>query len=181
MRAHMPGGRFDADYETTALLKGVDADLKFPVGTKCDWYIWNPTGTVTDPIYDVGQDLTNVYGGKVWTGPYKLPVVRAVIKQGSIKNSQAGYYGTDSLHLTLNAEDVERVASGVIGNPDLQARGRIIWKGQVYRPYFVQQAGIVAERYTLLIVECMQVMPDEMVNDPQFAAYASGVPDTYDQ
>jgi len=79
---------------------------------------------------------------------------------------------TDSLHLTLNAEDVEKIAPGVIGNPDLQARGRILWKGQVYRPYYIQQAGIVAERFTLLVVECMQVMADEMVNDPQFLALA---------
>jgi hypothetical protein len=172
MRAHKPGGRFDADFETTAILKGIDTDLKNPVGTICDWYVWDPVNTTVDPIYDVGQDVTPTEGGRIWTGPFKLPVVRAVIKQGAIKNSQVGYYGADELHLTLNAEDVERIAPGVIGNPDLQARGRIVWKGEVYRPYAIQQAGIVAERYTLLVVECMQVMADEMVNDPQFLALA---------
>jgi hypothetical protein len=172
MRAHAPGGRFDADFETNKVLEGVDSDLKRPVGTSCKWFVWDPENTDIDPIYDVGQDLTSSTGGRSWRGPFDLPVVRAVIKQGGIKNSQRGYYGADSLHLTLNAEDVEKVVPGVIGNPDLQARGRILWKNQVYRPYYIQQAGIIAERYTLLIVECMQVMADEMVNDPQFLALA---------
>lgn len=172
MRAHAPGGRFDADFETNKVLEGVDSDLKRPVGTICDWYVWDPVNTVIDPIYDVGQDLTDTVGGRTWRGPFKLPVIRALWKQGSIKNSKAGYYGADSLHLTLNAEEVEKIVPGVIGNPDLQARGRIVWKGQVYRPSYIQQAGIVAERYTLIIVECMQVMADEMDNDPQFLELA---------
>ena len=39
----------------------------------------------------------------------------------------------------------------------------------------------VTNRFTLVSVECIQVMPEEMVNDPQFAQYASGVPDTFDK
>lgn len=172
MRAHSPGGRFDADFETNSLIKGIDADLKYPVGTTCKWYVWDPINTQIDPIYDVGQEVNPYGGGRTWTGPYDLPVIRALWKQGSIDNSRAGYYGPDSLHLTLNAEEVESIVPGVIGNPDLQSRGRIVWKNQVYRPNYIQQAGIVAERYTLIIVECMQVMADEMVNDPQFLQIA---------
>lgn len=173
MRGHTPGGRFDADFETTDLLKGVDHDLKYPVGTKALWYVWNPAATVVDPIYDTGQDITNNLGGKRWLGPYELPVVRAVITQGQAKTSAVGYYNADELHLTLNIEDVEKIAPGVIANPDRQNRGRLIWKNQVYRPYAVQERGIVAERFTLLVVDCIQVMPEEMVNDPQFLAYAN--------
>jgi len=57
----------------------------------------------------------------------------------------------------------------------------MVWLGEVIRPYGVQQAGLVANRFTLLLVDAIQVMPEEMVNDPQFAAYASGVPDMFDQ
>lgn len=173
MRAHKPGGRFDADFETDSVLSGIDEDLKRPVGTTCDWYIWDPTSLVKDPIYDVGQDISGALGGRRWNGPYKLPVVRAVIKQGQVKTSAVGYWNSDELHLTLNIEDVNRIAPGVIANPDFQNRGRLVWKNQVYRPYGVQERGIVAERFTLLVVECIQVMPEEMVNDPQFQSYAS--------
>lgn len=173
MRAYTPGGRFNADFETTEILSGVDADLKTPVGTFADWWIYDSINTVVDPIYDVGQDVTAAVGGRVWTGPNKLPVIRAVIKQGQVRTSQLGYYNSDTLHLTFNIEDVMRVAPGVESYPDLQTKDRVIWRDQVYRPYGVQQRGIVAERYTLLVVECIQVMPEEMVNDPQFAAYVN--------
>ena len=172
MRAYTPGGRFDADFETNDILVGIDSDLKEPVGTNALWYVWDPQTTIVDPIYDVGQDITGSLGGRKWTGPYSLPVVRAVIKQGQAKASTVGYYNADELHLTLNIEDVEKIAPGVIANPDRQNRGRIVWKNQVYRPYGVQERGIVAERFTLLGVECIQVMPEEMVNDPQFQSYA---------
>lgn len=173
MRAYTPGGRFDADFETTDILAGVDADLKNPVGTSALWYIYDPATTVLDPIYDVGQNITSTLGGKRWTGPFTIPVVRAVIKQGEAKTSAVGYYNADTLHLTFNIEDVQDIAPNVITNPDLQNRGRIIWKNQVYRPYAVQQRGIVSERFTILSVDCIQVMPEEMVNDPQFQTYAS--------
>ena len=90
----------------------------------------------------------------------------------SIKNTQRKGFDKVAL-VTDNIEDVEKIAPGVIANPDRQNRGRLIWKNQVYRPYAVQERGIVAERFTLLVVDCIQVMPEEMVNDPQFLAYAN--------
>lgn len=173
MRAHTPGGRFDADFETDSLLVGIDSDLKDPVGTSALWYIYDPVNTVLDPIYDVGQDVSAGLGGRMWTGPYKIPVVKAVISQGQANTSAVGYYNSDTLHLTFNIEDIQKVSSNVIANSDFQNRGRIIWKNQVYRPYGVQERGIIAERFTLLVVECIQVMPEEMVNDKQFWAYAT--------
>jgi hypothetical protein len=173
MRAYSPGGRFDSDFETDDILVGVDTDLKNPVGTFADWWIYDSVNTVVDPIYDVGQDITATVGGRVWVGPNKLPVVRSVIKQGQVKTSQLGYYNSDFLHLTFNIEDVAKIAPNIINAPDKQNKDRVVWRGQVYRPYGVQQRGIVSERYTLLVVECIQVMPEEMVNDPQFAAYAN--------
>lgn len=173
MRAYTPGGRFDADFETTDILAGIDADLKNPVGTSALWYVWDQATLSVDPIYGTGQNITGTLGGRKWIGPYVLPVVRAVIKQGQVKTSAVGSYNADELHLTLNIEDVERIAPGVIANPDVQNKGRIIWRNQVYRPYSVQERGIVAERFTILAVDCIQVMPDEMVNDPQFQSFAS--------
>lgn len=173
MRAYSPGGRFDADFETDDLLVAVDTDLKNPVGTSALWYIYDAVNTVLDPIYDVGQDISGTVGGKRWTGPYTVPVVRAVISQGEVQTSAVGYYNSDTLHLTFNIEDIQKIAPNVIANPDFQNRGRIVWKNQVYRPYGVQERGIIAERFTLLVVDCLQVMPEEMVNDPQFQSYAN--------
>ncbi len=173
MKAYTPGGRFDADFETTDLLAGIDADLKMPVGTNALWYIYSPSATVLDPIYDTGQDLSGSLGGKRWTGPFSIPVVRAVIDQGSAKTSAVGYYNADTLHLTFNIEDVAKYAPNIIIRPDTNNRDRIVWRGQVYRPFSIQERGIIADRFTILSVDCIQVMPEEMVNDPQFQTYAS--------
>ena len=173
MRAYTPGGRFDADFETTDILAGVDADLKNPVGTSALWYIYDSVNTVLDPIYVVGQDVSGGVGGKVWTGPFTIPVVRAVIDQGEAKTSSVGYYNSDTLHLTFNIEDVQKYAPNIIIRPDVNNRDRIVWRGQVYRPFGIQERGIIADRFTILSVDCIQVMPEEMVNDTQFWSYAS--------
>lgn len=173
MRAYTPGGRFDSDFETDDILVGVDTDLKNPVGTSALWYIYDSVNTVVDPIYDVGQDLSGAMGGKRWTGPFTIPVVRAVIDQGQAKTSAVGYYNSDTLHLTFNIEDVQKYAPNIIIRPDINNRDRIVWRGQVYRPFSIQERGIISERFTLLSVDCIQVMPEEMVNDPQFQTYAS--------
>lgn len=175
MRAYTPGGRFDAEFETNDILRGINEDLQKPVGTNADWWVFDPANTVMDPVYDVGD----IDGGRRWLGPYSIPVIRAVITQGAIQQNQRGYYGVDMLHLTLHAEDIERIHSDVVANPDLQARGRIVWKNQVYRPIKVQQRGIISERYTLVVVDCIQVMPEEMYNDPQFQEYANGFDSPY--
>jgi hypothetical protein len=173
VRAHTPGGRFDADYETTDLLKGIDSDLKHSVGTKALWYIFDSVNSDVDPLYDVGQDISSSTGGKVWTGPFSVPVVRAVIKQGEARTSAVGYYNSDTLHLTFNIEDVQKFAPNIIIRPDINNRDRVVWRGQVYRPFAIQERGIVADRFTILSVDCIQLMPEEMVNDPQFYMYSS--------
>ena len=168
-RAYTPGGRFDADFETDLLQDGVDQDLKNPVGTHALWYVYDPVSSTKDPIYDTG----GIDVGRMWKGPYKLPVVRAVIKQGLVNQSERGFYNTDTLHLTLNSRDIDKIDPGVVGNPDLQNRGRVVWKNEVFRPFGVQQRGIIAERFTLIVVDCIQLAPDEMVNDAQFQSYAN--------
>lgn len=174
MRHYTPGGRFDADFETDSLLEGVSADLMNPAGTTALWYIYDPDASRVHPVYDVGADT----GGRMWKGPFEIPVIRAVIDQGAVPLDERGYYNADALHLTLDSELIDRIVPGVLRNPDLQNRGRIIWLDEVFRPVGVQQAGIVANRFSLVLVDCIQVMPDEMINDPQFQSYATSVYDT---
>jgi hypothetical protein len=111
--------------------------------------------------------------GRKWTGPFNIPVVRAVISQGQAKTSATGYYNSDTLHLTFNIEDVQKYAPNIIIRPDINNRDRIVWRGQVYRPFAIQERGIVSERFTILSVDAIQLMPEEMVNDLQFQAYAN--------
>jgi len=176
MRSYSPLGRFSSDFETDLVEDGIERDLKNPVGTQALWWVYDPTTTTVDPTYDVGY----MDYGKSWRGPYKLPIVRAIWGQGAIPQSERGFYSADTLHLTVLGRDIEKIDNNVLNNPDIESRGRILWKNQIYRPQGIQQRGIIGERYTLVVIDCMQVMPDEMVNDHQFLAYASGVPDTWE-
>lgn len=169
MRGFYQGGRFSPDYESNSISSGINEDLQRFSGTYAEWWIYDPTTTEIDPLYDVGSSDG---GGRRWIGPHNLPIIRAVINQGSVPTSERGFYNGDTLHLTINLDDIERVYPGVVGNPDLQNRGRIVWLGEVFRPVRVQQSAVVANRFHLAVVECTQILNDELINDPQFQQYA---------
>lgn len=173
-RANTPGGRFTSAFERGSISSGIDADLKNPVGSSVLWYLFDSVNSAIDPIYDTGDNIANgATHGKIWSGPFTIPTVRTVIKQGSVKTSAAGFYNADTLHITLNSNDIEKMAPGTMYNPDFQDRSRVVWKGQVFRPVHTQQTGIINEDFILLTIDCVQVMPEEMVNDPQFLAYSN--------
>ena len=188
MKAYIPGGRFDAEFETNDIVSGITSDLRNPVGTHGLWYVWvAPDDTtvatagrsVVDPVYDVGLYDPAPYvpgethGGRKWRTPVEVPIVRAVISQGKSQLSDRGFYNADMLHLTFNREELMALIPDILDNPDPLDRDRIVWKGQVYRPFLSQEQGIILERYVLVTFDCIQVMPEEMVNDPQFQAYAN--------
>jgi len=72
MRAHKPGGRFDADFETDSILIGFNEDYQRPIGTQALWYVYDPAVSTVDPIYDTAGTDPGV--GRYWKGPYTLPV-----------------------------------------------------------------------------------------------------------
>ena len=178
MRADRPGGRFTSDFETDALTDGITYDLTNPAGTSLDWWVYNEAGSTRDAIYDVEP----VGVGRIWTGPYVLPVIRASITQGLSDANQRGFYNADTLHLTLNIDDLREVSPEIFNDrgfvkPNISDANkyRAVWKDQVYRPVKTQQSGQIQNRHTIIVVDMIQVMPDELVNDSQFLSYAQGV------
>ena len=111
--------------------------------------------------------------------PAILKVIKASINQGNATVNERGFYNIDSLRLVLNIDDLRAAsptlfdARGVVKSTlDLANKYRVVWKNQVYRPIKTQQQGQVAERHTIISVDLMQLMPDELVNDAQFLSYA---------
>jgi len=175
MRAHTPGGRFDADFESDRISEGITEDLTNPAGNTAAWWKFNAAISVKHPVYDVEP----LGAGRVWSGPQTLKVIRTTITQGTNPMTAQGFYNTDVLHMTLNIDDLFDVSpelfySRSLIRPELDSANkyRVIWKGQVYRPIKTQSAGLVAERHTLVVLDLIQVAPDEMVNDAQFLSYA---------
>lgn len=169
MRGHTPGGRFDSDFELNTISEGITTDLTNPAGTNAYWWVFNINTSTKDPLYDV--DAINV--GRVWKDPLEIPIIRATITQGQVLQNERGFYNPDTLHLTVNVDDLESMNPGIVASIESSStRDRVVWKGQVYRPFKVQNVGIVSERYTIVTFDMQQVMPDEMINDAQFLSYA---------
>ena len=175
MRSYNVGGRFDSDFESDQISEGITADLTNTVGTVAEWWTFDSANSTKDAIYDVEP----IGSGRVWIGPKTLSVVRATVTEGSSMLNTRGLYNADTLHLTLNIDDVYAVSPSLFYDRGLVKTTidsidtyRIVFKNQVYRPVKTQPAGLVANRHTLVIIELTQLAPDELVNDSQFLTYA---------
>ena len=168
MKAYTPGGRFDSEFEQNSIEDGIAEDLRNPVGSSVQWWVYDSVNSTTDPIYDTGSETA----GLVWTGPTNLPVVRAVIQQGQVVQSERGFYKVNALHLTVLGVDILKVDAGVLNNPAIENRARVVWHGQVFRPFYIQQRGIILDTFSLVSIDLMQMSPEELVNESQFASYA---------
>jgi hypothetical protein len=177
MRAFEPGGRFTVDFELNEIGDGITYDATTPFGTTAEWWIYDQAASTIDPVYDVEMAI----GGRTWVGPHELSVISADLIQGNVPTSERGFYSADMLNLTVNVDDLQDVSPELFDErghfkakiSDVN-RYRAIWQSQVYRPYHVQPEGYLNDRGTLFTIRMLQVMPDELINDEQFQAYANG-------
>lgn len=175
MRAYTPGGRFTTDFELNEVGDGITYDATNPFGTHAELWMYNQTLSVKDDIYDVEP----VGAGRVWDGPLELDIISASLKQGGVPANPRGFYSADELKLTVNIDDLFEVVPSLfvergMAKPKISDadRYRLVWMGQVFRPVSTQLEGYINDRGTIVVLNCLQVMPDEMVNDVQFLQYA---------
>lgn len=184
MRGDNREGRFNIPYERGSNTSGTTSELVQTVGTFVEWWIYDPTSTVIDPVYDVASDT--VGGGRKWLNPLMIPVVNAHLEQGVTVQQDRGFYNTDQLTITINVDVIEnhlnfyganasniRELSTVEVNPDVYLRDRIVFRHEVFTPIKVLPQGIIKNNYTLLQITCEQVNAEELVNDSQFQHFAN--------
>ena len=183
MRGENKQGRFNIQFERSSSISGITTELVQTVGTTVAWWIFDPANSSVDPIYDTGAASGT---GRIWKSPLIIPVVNAHLEQGVTTQTDRGFYNTDQLTITLNADVVENhlnfyglnatnipALSQVETNPDNYLRDRIVFRDEVFTPTRVLPQGIIGDRYTLLQITCNQVNAEEMVNDVQFQHYAN--------
>lgn len=182
MRGSNLQGRFNIDYEAKSMYEGISEDLGGTVGQEVDWWEWSETylmdnyTTVVDDIYDVGNanSVNNVPGGRRWVKPFKLPVVMAQLMRSTNVMNERGFYVSDTLRLVINVGDVQRLVPGILQDPSQHIKDRIVYRGEVFVPTRVLPRGSFATNYAVVTIDCNQVNPEELVNDPQFQTYALG-------
>lgn len=185
MRGERRIGRFNIPNERSSIIAGTSSELVRTVGNSVKWYVYDPTTTVVDPIYDVGSSSFDT-GGRKWYQPLTIPVIKAIVYQGVSMQNDRGLYNTDILRITMNMDVIEQGTNlygmdadtmphfkEILTNPDHFLRDRIVFRNEVFSPDRIQGMGLVNNRYTMLSIDCVQVNSEEMVNDSQFQYFAN--------
>lgn len=176
MRGAKLQGRFNMDYESKSMYEGIAEDLGGTVGVEVDWFRWQDYfldanyNDIVDDIYDVSSSVPGK--GRRWMLPFKMPVVMAQVIRGTNVMNERGFYVADTLRLVLNVGDVQRMLPGLITDPNVHIKDRVIYRGEVYVPTRVLPRGSFGYRWAVVTVDFNQVNPEELVNDPQFQSLA---------
>jgi len=177
MRGTKLQGRFDMDYESKSMYEGIAEDLGGTVGVEVDWWRWQEdylTANYTDIVDDIYDVSSSVSGkGRRWMLPFKMPVVMAQFIRGTNVMNERGFYVADTLRLVMNVGDVQRMIPTVLTDSNAHIKDRIMYRGEVFVPTRVLPRGSFGYRWAVVTVDCNQVNPEELVNDPQFQKQAS--------
>jgi hypothetical protein len=174
--------KFDMDYEAKSMYEGIAEELGGTVGQEVSWFRWQEYflednyNSVVDDIYDVSNSSGPITGRR-WMLPFKMPTIMAQFVRGTNVMNERGFYVTDTLRLVLNVGDAQRLLPSLITNPNNHIKDRILYRDQVFVPTRVVPRGSFGYRWAVVTVDCNQMNPEELVNDPQFQRYALAATD----
>jgi hypothetical protein len=177
MRGTKVQGRFKIDFENKSMEEGIVDELRDPVGTEVDWWVWDPAAlaadynTWVDPIYSTSNETPGQ--GRRWNSPIKLPVIMGQQLRGTNVLNERGWYVTDTLRLVISVADVNRILPSLLTDPNQQIKDRVVFQDEVFVPTRVLPRGRYSNFYSVVTIDCNQVNPEELVNDPQFQNYAN--------
>jgi hypothetical protein len=168
--------RFDMDYEALSMYEGMAEELGGTVGVDVDWFRWQDYylednySDIVDDIYDVSSSVAGK--GRRWMLPFKMPVIMAQFVRGTNIMNERGFYTTDTLRLVINVGDVQRLLPSLISDANNHIKDRVLYRGEVWIPTRVLPRGSFGYRWSVVTIDCNQVNPEELQNDPQFQNYA---------
>jgi hypothetical protein len=177
MRGSKVQGRFTVGFENKSINEGVIDELRDPVGSIVDWWLWDDNYLATHPtdVYDDTYDVSSQTPGKgrKWKTPFKLPVIMAQQLRGTNIMNERGFYTTDTLRLVISVSDVEQYLPAMLDNPNVHIKDRVVFQGEVFIPTRVLPRGRYANNYAVITIDLNQLNPEELVNDSQFAQFAN--------
>jgi hypothetical protein len=165
------------DYEAKSMYEGMAEELGGTVGVEVDWFRWQEYYLeqnyvdIVDEIYDVSSSVPTK--GKRWMLPFKMPALLAQFIRGTNVMNERGFYVSDTLRLVINVGDVERLLPGLLTDSNTHIKDRILYRGEVFVPTRVLPRGAFGYRWSVVTIDCNQLNPEELVNDPQWLKYAS--------
>lgn len=182
MRGTKVQGRFKIPYENTSIDEGIVDELRDPVGTEVDWYVWSEQALEdnyadwVDPIYDVSNETSGK--GIRWNPPFKMPVIMAQFLRGTNVMNERGLYVVDTLRMVIAVDDLQRLLPDLEINPNSHIQDRIVAGGEVFVPTRVLPRGRYKDYYAVVTVDCNLVNAEELVNFQQFLQYSVPIEST---
>lgn len=160
-------GRFDVNYETTDIM-GVLRGRANEVGEKIDYYRFSHADGTGDDLYDEGTGQ-----GKIFDGPFRVPALHVIHDQGPSQDTPQGLYTVDNLHVTSSFDALRKMG---FTDQDIDHQrylvDRIIYDNSVFRVTSISVLGQIQNRDVIVSMEGVQIKPDELVNDVQFAHWS---------
>jgi hypothetical protein len=171
--------RFGVDYEAKSMYEGMAEEIGGTVGVSVEWFRWQEYyleenyDNIVDSVYDVSSSTPGQ--GRRWMLPFKMPTLMAQLIRSTNIMNERGFYITDTLRLVISGGDAVRMLPSLVGvEPNQHIRDRILYKGQIFTPTRIVPRGHFGYRWAVITVDCNEVNPEELVNDPQFQQYAGG-------
>ena len=169
MRHSDPGGRFTIGHEQQSIFRGIDGDLRAPVGMHIQWIEYDEEASDKDVIYDVADKVI----GRRWKDPVRIPSYFSVIVQGVTMHSDRGFYNTDVLRSSSSMHVVEEIFPSLVWDPDRHIKDRVLYRGKIFIPTRIYLKGALRNAHTIFTIDANQVNPEEYVNDPQLLEWAN--------
>lgn len=162
-------GRFDSDFETQEIHRGLRGYQNAQAGDEIAYYRFDRANSEMDDVYDEG------FGeGKVYHPPVDLQVLHVTHDEGENQDTDKGFYFNDSLYITASFDQLYRAG---LTFQDIQHDGylkdRIQYDGRIFRVQQIHILGQIEKRDIVVSIEATQVKPDELVNDPMFAEFSA--------
>lgn len=168
MRHSDPGGRFTIPWEQQDIFRGIDGELRAPVGHHVRWIEFDEDASQRDVIYDVADQVT----GRQWKEPFRLPAFAAFIMQGASIHNDRGFYNTDVLRVSCSMHAIEKVFPELVWEPDRHIKDRVLYRGKIFIPTRASLKGLLRNSHTIFTIDANQVNPEEYVNDPQLVEWS---------
>jgi hypothetical protein len=169
-RLDWKNGRFMADVETDMIYTAMQG-WRDVSGDWIDYFRFNSTATIVDPIYDEATG-----DGRLYYPAVRIPVLHVTLIPGENQNSDTGFYYNDTLSIDVAFDQFTRTG---MDYADVQQgnylKDRIYYNQKVFRTVSMVPRGKIQQRPTMIGIEATQLKPDELVDDVQFMPWSQQV------
>lgn len=153
--------------------KGISA-YQGEVGQDIVWFSFDTAEAAADDETDIYDEGTAA-NPRRWKAGIKIPVYSIIREEGAEVPSGEGFYTVDTIHFSALLEQLKQRGLPNVYDAQSKLFDRIVWDGMVWEIRRYQIQGRLAARNleTVVGIDATRVKSEEMVNDPDFAAYAT--------